>query len=96
MVPPASTAADGDNRSKDSAQVALGPVDKILGDTAAVAGDTAIRDTVAAGKAIARAVAGPRCTAALRWEGTGLSSNLSHSRVLPSRSLLGSEDVSNS
>ena len=101
MVPPASTAADGDSRSRDSAQVGPGLVNKVVGDTAAaeiaaVVADTAIPDTVAAGKAIVRIVAGPRYRAALRWEGTGSNNNLSHSRVLPSRSPLGSEDVSNS
>ncbi len=89
MAAPASSAADGDSRSRDSVQVVPGLADKTVGDTAAadiaaVAADTAILGTVAAGKVIARIEAGPRCTVALRTEDTGLGNNLSHFRVLPS------------
>ena len=99
MAEPASFVVDGDSRSMDSVQVGPGLVDKIVADTAAadfaaVAGDTAIPGTVAAGKAIARIEAARRCTVELRTEDTALSNNLSHSRVLPSRSPLGWEYVS--
>jgi hypothetical protein len=85
----------------DSGQVAPGLEDKIVGDTAAagivaVAAGTAPRDTVAVGKVIVKTVAAPKGKGGLRREDTGLSNNQGHPRVLPSKSLLGSEDVSNS
>lgn len=105
MAVPASSATDGDSRSRDSVQVAPGRGDKIVGDIAAadiaaadiaaVGADIVIPGTVAAEPAIVCIVVGTR-RAVLPMEDIGSSNNLSRSRVSPNKVPPGSEDVLNS